>query len=111
MVKLWFEGEVNLEIKDNVRWTYEKETSMIGRRQPEINQLGFPSRIRVEDVPVYSSLMFQNKEDLGPGMERSEELTETRDGHGLGYKSVNPDPYPKNPTPNPRVYGSSTGLG
>ncbi|KAJ6573363.1 hypothetical protein B0H10DRAFT_2237075 [Mycena sp. CBHHK59/15] len=36
-----------------------------------------------------------------------------RDGHGygLGYKAVNLDPYPENPSPNPRVYGSITGLG
>ncbi|KAJ6543306.1 hypothetical protein B0H10DRAFT_1970470 [Mycena sp. CBHHK59/15] len=36
-----------------------------------------------------------------------------RDGHGygLGYEAVNPDLYLENPNPNPRVYGSITGLG
>jgi hypothetical protein len=27
-----------------------------------------------------------------------------RDGHGFGYKTVDPDPNPENPSPNPRVY-------
>jgi hypothetical protein len=33
----------------------------------------------------------------------------SRDGHGFGYKTVDPDLNPKNPNPNPRVYGSHTG--